>query len=210
MKKILRLLSPYFWLKIFLYLANKRRFKRVGVNFRFDPFSSISYDRIVVGDNVYIGPNSHISAELEIGNNLMVGPNFVVLGGDHLFGIKGKRARFIKPCNDSNQGKIKIGEDVWIGANVTILKGVVIGDGSVIGAGSVVNKNIPPYVIAVGMPAKPKKRIFADDDLIYHLKELKYSDKTILDVLDTRKGYIDLPVFDNSKLAETDYTYEID
>jgi acetyltransferase-like isoleucine patch superfamily enzyme len=50
-----------------------------------------------------------------------------------------------------------IGDRVWIGANVSILKGVNIGNQSVIGAGSVVTRNIPPGVVAVGVPAKVMK-----------------------------------------------------
>ena len=47
-----------------------------------------------------------------------------------------------------------IGNDVWIGCNSTILRGVVVGDGAVIGANSLVNKDVPPYAIVVGSPAK--------------------------------------------------------
>lgn len=53
-----------------------------------------------------------------------------------------------------SKGGIHIGNDVWIGLNAIVLSGVSIGTGAVIGAGSVVTKNIPPYAIAVGNPAK--------------------------------------------------------
>jgi acetyltransferase-like isoleucine patch superfamily enzyme len=51
-------------------------------------------------------------------------------------------------------GKIVLGRDVWLGAGVRVLRGVKIGDGCVIGAGSVVTRDIPPYSIAVGVPAR--------------------------------------------------------
>ena len=50
--------------------------------------------------------------------------------------------------------KVLIGKDAWIGANVTILKGISIGDGAIIGANAVVTRNIPPYEIWGGVPAK--------------------------------------------------------
>ncbi|MCF8140895.1 MAG: hypothetical protein K9J75_07320 [Cyanobium usitatum Tobar12.5m-G36] len=49
---------------------------------------------------------------------------------------------------------VSIGSDVWIGTHVTILPGVTIGDGAIVGAGAVVTKNIPPYQIWAGVPAK--------------------------------------------------------
>ncbi|WP_235046744.1 DapH/DapD/GlmU-related protein [Arthrobacter nitrophenolicus] len=58
---------------------------------------------------------------------------------------------------------VHIGRDVWIGAGTIVLGGVTIGEGSVIGAGSVVTKDIPPYSIAVGSPAKRVGPRFSDD-----------------------------------------------
>lgn len=57
---------------------------------------------------------------------------------------------------------ITIGKDVWIGANVTVVPGVDIGDGAVIAAGAVVTQNVPPNVIAGGVPAKVLKKIEVD------------------------------------------------
>ncbi|MDQ8209164.1 CatB-related O-acetyltransferase [Coraliomargarita sp. SDUM461003] len=62
----------------------------------------------------------------------------------------------------TSPGPITIGEDVWIGSNSSILAGVSIGRGSIIGAGSVVNKDIPPYSIAVGNPARVIRQRFPD------------------------------------------------
>ncbi|MEK5040739.1 CatB-related O-acetyltransferase [Sporosarcina sp. FSL K6-3457] len=69
--------------------------------------------------------------------------------------------------------KIKIGHDVWIGANAIILPGVEIGNGAVIGAGAVVTKDVPPFSIVGGVPAKVIKFRF-DTKIIEALEEIKW------------------------------------
>nr|WP_279635371.1 DapH/DapD/GlmU-related protein [Rhodococcus koreensis] len=54
----------------------------------------------------------------------------------------------------SEESQVQIGDNVWIGSNVTILPGVSIGNGAVIGAGAVVARDLPDYVLAVGVPAR--------------------------------------------------------
>lgn len=70
----------------------------------------------------------------------------------------------------ATKGDVNIGNDVWIGLGAKILSGVTIGDGAVIGAGAVVAKNIPPYAIAVGNPAKVIKFRFCPKDIDILLK----------------------------------------
>lgn len=70
---------------------------------------------------------------------------------------------------------VTIGNDVWIGCDVTILDGVKIGDGAIIGAGAIVTKDIPPYAIAAGAPAKVIRYRF-DEQTIKELLELKWWD----------------------------------
>lgn len=71
-----------------------------------------------------------------------------------------------------------IGNDVWIGANVTILRGVKIGDGAVIASGAVVNKDVQPYEIVGGVPAKHIRFRF-NEEIISKLLELKWWDYTL-------------------------------
>ncbi len=78
--------------------------------------------------------------------------DFGLLSGEPLYD------RFTTPCT--------IGNDVWIGANAIICRNVVIGNGAIIGAGAVVTKNVAPYTIVVGAPAKPIKKRFSDDVII--------------------------------------------
>ena len=69
-----------------------------------------------------------------------------------------------------NKGDIVIGNDVWIGYEAVILAGVTIGDGAVIGARTVVTKDVPPYTIVGGMPAKPIKKRFPQERIDTLLK----------------------------------------
>lgn len=64
-----------------------------------------------------------------------------------------------------NKGDIVIGSDVWIGYEAVILSGVTIGDGAVIGARAVVTKDVPPYTIVGGVPAKPIRKRFSDSSI---------------------------------------------
>lgn len=73
----------------------------------------------------------------------------------------------------ATKGDVTIGNDVWIGNGVTIMSGITIGDGAVIGAKSVVVKNVAPYSIVGGNPAKELKKRFSDD-IINKLLELKW------------------------------------
>ena len=76
----------------------------------------------------------------------------------------------------THRGGVKIGNDVWIGTGVILMPGIEIGDGAVIGAYSVVAKNIPPYAVVVGNPAKVIKYRF-DEQKIKELLELKWWSK---------------------------------
>lgn len=66
--------------------------------------------------------------------------------------------------------QVKIGNDVWIGSHVLILGGVTIGDGAVIAAGAIVTKDVEPYTIVAGVPAKPIRKRFSDDQINFLLK----------------------------------------
>ncbi len=69
-----------------------------------------------------------------------------------------------------NKGDIVIGNDVWIGFEAVVLSGVTIGDGAIIGTRAVVTKDVPPYTIVGGVPAKPIRKRFSDDVISELLK----------------------------------------
>ena len=74
-----------------------------------------------------------------------------------------------------NKGDIVIGNDVWIGYEAVILSGVTVGDGAIIGTRAVVTKDVPPYTIVGGVPAKPIRNRF-DEDTVSELLRLKWWD----------------------------------
>lgn len=166
---------------IFRYLKRKstiRKFKHVGSNFRIEsPYNIAGHKNITFGDSTYIGPNAVIystGAKLNVDSHFISGPGLTIITGDHRIDLVGKYIDEVRggdklPENDEN---VTIGEDVWCGANVTILKGVNIGRGAVIAAGSVVTKDVEPYAIVGGVPAKTIKMRFTQEQIIEHEKQL--------------------------------------
>lgn len=87
---------------------------------------------------------------LTIGDNTAIAYGVVIIPANHIFADPD---RPIKDQGLSELG-VEIGRDVWIGSHVTILDGVKVGDGAVIAAGAVVNKDVPPYAVVGGVPAR--------------------------------------------------------
>ncbi len=81
-----------------------------------------------------------------------------------------------KYADKKNKWKVIVGNDVWIGSYVKIMEGISIGDGAVVAAGAVVTKDVPPYAIVGGVPAKVIKYRF-DEETIRKLLELKWWNK---------------------------------
>lgn len=115
---------------------------------------------IKIGNNSSIGAYSYIGCAgyIQIGDDVMIGPRISLLAENHVY-------------NDTNrpiseQGVVRKGIEiqngVWIGANVSVLDGVTIGAGSVVAAGAVVTKDIKPYTVVGGVPAKVIKYRFPE------------------------------------------------
>jgi acetyltransferase-like isoleucine patch superfamily enzyme len=112
---------------------------------------------IKISNNVYIGSYNIIGARESIilEDNVLIGPHVMI--GDHSHQYENIEIP-IKLQESTEGGPVRIERDSWIGANVFILPNVTIGRHSVIGANSVVNRDIPPYSVAVGAPARVIKQ----------------------------------------------------
>lgn len=110
-------------------------------------------NKVIIGQNTQIGPFCVILVGdgVDIGDNVLIGPHCVFAAGQHDY------KQLEKPMMEAggiSKGKIRIGNDVWIGANTTIIDGVTVGNGAVIGANSFVNKDVEPFGVYAGTPAK--------------------------------------------------------
>ena len=143
-----------------LYVSSNSNKIRVGNNVSIGRFSSLNTSdkgEIIIGDRTSLNDFTVISAEkkVEIGKDVVMGQFVVIVDSDHAF--RDRRQAIMYQGVTSRP--VKIEDNVWVGAQVCILKGVKVGKGSVIGANSVVTKDIQPYSIAVGSPAKVIKKI---------------------------------------------------
>lgn len=135
--------------------------------------NSILY-KISLGDYSYVGGNCRVM-NATIGKFCSIGPE-VWIGGlpSHPLNLKSTFPGFyqkdssfygVEPEYEYHESEFKlvtIGNDVWIGAKAMIMDGVTIGDGAVIGAGAVVTKDVPPYAVVGGIPAKIIKFRFSE------------------------------------------------
>lgn len=112
--------------------------------------------RITIGDNVGINDDCHISAidHVVIGDNVLIASKVFI--SDNLHGTTSNNDLSIPPTKRKlySKGGIIIESNVWIGEGVAILSGVIIGEGAIIGSNSVVTKNVPPFSVVAGVPAR--------------------------------------------------------
>jgi acetyltransferase-like isoleucine patch superfamily enzyme len=128
----------------------------IGANCIIEDFATINngVGDVFIGNNVGIGLSNVIIGPVKLGNYVMLAQNIVISGLNH-----GYEDITTPPRTQKVIAKqIIIEDDVWVGANSVITAGVTIGKHAVIGAGSVVTKDIPPFSVAVGNPARVIKK----------------------------------------------------
>lgn len=165
---------PRLWVRLFLNPFKHKRGKGAIVRWKtrldvfpfnnftlgsksvIEDFSTINngVGDVIIGDRTIIGLGNTVIGPVQVGNDVMFAQNVVVSGMNH-----GYEDILLPPSKQKDICKqIIIEDEVWIGANSVITAGITIGKHSIIGAGSVVTKDIPPFCIAVGNPAKVIKK----------------------------------------------------
>lgn len=132
--------------------------------------------QIRIGHWVYLGPGSTIWSSSPGG--VSIGSGVLISSNVHIHDTDGHPQNAVKrfaqtqailttghprQISDIDAAPIVIGDDAWIGFNVAILKGVTIGEGAIVGAGSVVTKDVPPYTVVAGNPARVIKEVKRTD-----------------------------------------------
>lgn len=161
-------------LRRFKWLINQKHYhlQSVSKSFMVARGSSISRD-IEAGAYSFIGPGSLIYPKVHIGRFSMLAGHVSIIGGDHYY------RNSLLPMVFSGRDELKptyIGDDVWIGANSIVMAGVKIGNGAIVAAGSVVTKDVDPYTIVGGAPAKFIKMRFTEDEIKQHEQMLSMPD----------------------------------
>ncbi|MDP7099631.1 MAG: acyltransferase [Rhodospirillales bacterium] len=136
------------------YMVCKPFFRQLHTIWIFDGVHIWYPHRIKIGKHVTLNEGVFITGryDLDVHDGVLIGHGASILTGHHNF----KSASMAIRDQGTSGAPIVIEHDVWIGAHATVLQGVRIGQGAIIGAGAVVTRDIPPYAIAVGVPAEIK------------------------------------------------------
>ncbi len=152
-------------IRIQLLLRTRYRSATVGKGFHVAWDVVIHGPGFAAGDYVYLGPCVEIAPQVKIGNYTSLSSYVVVTGNDHRFDVAGVPIRFSgRPAPVVTN----IGHDVLIGHGAIIMRGVTIGNGAIVGAGAVVTRDVPPYAIVTGIPARVLRYRFDDEGIRQH------------------------------------------
>jgi acetyltransferase-like isoleucine patch superfamily enzyme len=156
-------------LRMFLLLTFKYRLIKCGKGTYFGPSLSIMPEAVSIGHMSFIGPQCWLQSKAQIGNFVMLAGRVAIVGGDHRIDVVGTPA--IEAGRDVNK-TVTICDDVWVGHQALIMHGVTIGEGAIVAAGAVVTKDVPPYAVVGGVPAKLIRMRFSEEDIEKHRRAL--------------------------------------
>ena len=170
----------------FLSFFYKKMLRGCGSNVRFSALTSdFTYRNVTIGNDVYIGPHALFlctESQIFIGNKVLFGPHVTIIGGDHRITDVGRFIYDVLDKHPEDDQDVHIEDDVWIGTNTTLLKGVTVGRGAVVAAGALVTKDVPPYAIVGGVPAKVLKYRFTPEQIKEHERQLYAEDKRLTNI----------------------------
>lgn len=150
------------------YLKRRYGIVSMGKGFKWGYHLRIKPGCLVVGDYVFLGSYAWIIYPLVVGDLSLIATHFAIAGNDHGIDESGVPLRIAKPSVPFMELTTVIGSDVWIGQNVTLIHGVKIGRGAVVAAGSVVTKDVEPYSVVGGVPAREIRKRFTKDEIRRH------------------------------------------
>ena len=170
LKALKRIIKPSSKIKTAPYLIESTKHIRAGkMSYHNGNFIIQGSQEVKIGSYCAFGKNIHIITENHDYNYPVMQYTFY----RHFFGKEHPGVTKYPPNKERTKGGIEIGNDVWIGHNTTILSGIKIGNGAILGNGCIVTKDVEPYSIVSGIPAKKIKMRF-DDEIIQYLLEIKW------------------------------------
>ena len=198
-KSVLYRLNHWKIVQYFIYKSWEKKYNlEIGnnsklVNCKFGGYNLICHDSQLGGCELgllsYVGAHVHLS-HVKVGKYSSIGPGVQTVVGNHptktyvamhpafytdrkFAGMQISQKQTFEEYSYVDEQKkwlVVIGNDVWIGANAKILNGCRIGDGAVVAAGAVVTKDVPPYTIVGGVPAKPIRTRFTEEQIEFLLR----------------------------------------
>jgi acetyltransferase-like isoleucine patch superfamily enzyme len=145
--------------------------RRYGLRFVHPTFCLSSGCRIsrdlVAGAYGFMNRNCTICPRVRLGSYVMFGPDVAITGADHRYDQVGTPIIF---SGRPELPETRIEDDAWIGYRAIIMAGVTIGRGAIVAAGAVVTADVAPYAIVAGVPARPIRERFREDEILQHDK----------------------------------------
>lgn len=191
----------YLYSKFFKIILQGKSVRNSKIDKTAKIYSGTEFYDSSIGRHSYIGYNSEVHS-CDIGAFCSIANHLILGGAEHplkwvstspvFYNVSGGTGRHLGNNEIAPLKRTTIGNDVWIGSRVIIMQGLNIGTGAVIGAGSIVTKNVPPYAVVAGSPARIIKYRF-DENTIQKLLNSKWWELSD-DELKKYSKYVNQPI----------------